>query len=188
MGVGDVGTDEYGNVTRLTAAQQQSYISSALALGASRADVDSFIANNGVNDLGRIVSALGLTGSSGGAFQVAAHPALSPGPGINSTSYSAGIQAGEYYPNPFPAPDMTGAAQKYATPTPISNAGPFVSTPDDNVLTGEVVAPHGNVFGNGDSGGGVPRSTASSAAGFPSWLLIGIAAIAVVALVWKDKS
>lgn len=107
MSVGDVGADEYGNVTRLSTSQQQYYIGLAKSLGASQADIDSFIHNNGYNDLGRIVSALGLSGSS---------PSSAPGSGVGTSSYAAAI---------------------YATPTPVSSSASLaVASPSDGQIVG----------------------------------------------------
>jgi hypothetical protein len=165
MGAGDVGADAYGNTTRLSTSEQQYYINLALAKGASRADIDQFIANNGVNDLGRIVSALGL---NTGNVPIA----VSPGATVGTTSYSAGVQSA---PPEVPYVASVAAPQLGETAALTRSA-----TADDGRLTGS---------GGGGSGPSGPTGSVNvdvqapaAAPAFPPWIWIA-AAVAIVGLV-----
>lgn len=163
MSVGDLGADEYGNVTRLSVAQQQYQINLAYSLGASRADVDAFIHSNGVNDLGRIVSALGLSTSTARSTQ--------PGPGTGTTSYSAAVEARD----------------PYTVPTPITNGGDLAqSSPSDGRITGSLVAASGGAAAAPNVNVSVtspPTATGAVAvlpsSGIPTWALV-LGALALV--------
>lgn len=177
MGAGDVGADAYGNTTRLSTSEQQYYINLALSKGASRADVDSFIQNNGVNDLGRIVSALGL---SSGNVPIA----LSPGAGTGTGSYSAALVAGE------PAPDQLHTLPYVATvPAPEQGAAA--------VLTSRATAADAQLFGTGAGGGSSagpagPAGLAGAAGApgaatpFPIWALLAVGVVLGILLLREN--
>lgn len=171
--------DEFGNTTTLSVVQQQYYINLAKSLGASQADIDSFIHNNGANDLGRIVSALGLSPS--------ATPSASPGAGTGTTSYAASIinSAPEipdqrtYDSGGFVGPP----ASAYAVPSPQSGGvgSLTVASADDGRLSG--------------SGGGGPAGPLSvsvgapmvlPAAGVPTWAIV-LAAVALIYVFMERK-
>lgn len=92
----------------LSVAEQQHWIGAALAANIPRAEVDRFIAENGVQDLPRILSAFA--------------PNAGPGPGTGTTSFSQAVQDDD----------------PYATPTPIAGAAGSLtqSSGNDGVIAG----------------------------------------------------
>jgi hypothetical protein len=169
MAIGDPGADEYGNTTILSAAQQQYYINLAKTLGASTADIDSFIHNNGYNDLARIVSALGLS--------VSATPNQSPGSGTGSTSYtridSAPIGQTGVLTAPV-APGMpTGGFVPSTYSTPSGSQSLAIASPNDARISGSGAGggPSGPVSVSVTSPGG------AAGPGIPTWALLAGAAV-----------
>lgn len=152
--------DEYGNTRQFSVAEQQQYINGALALGASRADIDSFIANNGANDLFRINSALGLSTSSS--------PSTAPGPGTGTLSYSTAIASMPAEPQP------AAVAATYATPTPIAAAqGLSLATAEDRRISGS----SGETSLSVNVAGAAPTVLPASRP-IPTWaILVGAAAL-----------
>jgi len=181
MAIGDPGADEFGNTTILSAAQQQYYINLAKSLGASQADIDSFIHNNGYNDLARIVSALGLS--------PAARPSSSPGAGTGTTSYAANIITSApqlpYGPTGgFLTPEQQAAAEgrpsTYSTPTGAGSQSLAIASPNDARISGSGGGPAGpvNVSVTAPGGGAAP----AAGRGIPTWAILAAAAVVVVVL------
>lgn len=166
MGLGDAGADEFGNTTRLSISQQQYFINLALSMGASQADIDAFIHNNGVNDLGRIVSALGLTTS----------PTPSIGTSGTAPSYSAVIQA-------TPPPPL-------AAPTPVSSAvGALTQTSaNDGSISGSGggSTPESGLRLAYSSNGAEPlQGAVMGPSGVPAWAIL--VAVAMLVFLFMEK-
>lgn len=141
----------------LSVAEQQYWINAALAGGYARADIDSFIANNGTQDLPRIMSALAPNPGPG-----------APGPGTGAPSLSVAVQR-----------------DAYAVPTPASNSVGQItqSSPSDGTIAG--ASPYGAPLSINVAPGSPARTTIVPSQSFPPWMIL--AALAVLALILMNR-
>jgi hypothetical protein len=142
----------------LTAAEQQFWINTALAAGVARSEIDRFIAENGVQDLPRILSAFA--------------PNPGPGPGTGSSSYSAAIQETDPY---APASALGGPVGALTQP------GPY-----DGSIVGSGAGSGGGPAAPLVLASSGPGVTILPAGGIPTWAIV-IAVAALIFLFYDRK-
>jgi len=142
----------------LSVPEQQQWINTALAANIPRAEVDRFIAENGVQDLPRILSAFA--------------PNPGPGPGIGTTSFSMAIQETDPYSTPTPLAGPVGEMTQAS-----ANDGTIVGMGGGG---GGGMAPPIVLASSG------PGVTVLPAGGIPMWAIV-LAAVGLFLLFYDRK-